>query len=341
MLQRLDGLVTTRETTKRYGIVDLLKIALTIGIVFRHAELVGEAGILPEYDTFNRAMMLLTELCVPMCFILSGFLYFRNVPERPDWQFFWKKTRSRCFSLLIPYLIANCVAFLCYWAAYRYVPEMMSGWFGDDWRNPLFVFWSGPVNLSLWFIRDLIIACLFAPLTWLIVRYTRFYGVLALGLVWFFRGMAPWYNFFFALGAWAAIRKVDVVTACRRSGPVWLLVYLCCFYAAMKDYTLTNLTILAGIPFSICAADAAMQTPGRTIDPAWQGWCFFIYLYHYILILVVKKVLPMWMAPNKFMALLLCYLAVALLTLGLLSGLYLIMKRLMPRVTGVLVGGKV
>ena len=103
-------------SAQRYTILDLLKVILTIGIVFRHAELVGLEGRSAAFDGFSRGMMFITEICVPLFFVLSGFLYFRNVPERPGWQFFWKKTRSRIFSLLIPYLIANGIAFLCYWA---------------------------------------------------------------------------------------------------------------------------------------------------------------------------------------------------------------------------------
>lgn len=285
-------------SAQRYTILDLLKVILTIGIVFRHAELVGLEGRSAAFDGFSRGMMFITEICVPLFFVLSGFLYFRNVPERPGWQFFWKKTRSRIFSLLIPYLIANGIAFLCYWAAYRFAPEMMSGFFGDDWRNPLFIFWTGPVNMSLWFIRDLIIACIVAPLIWLLVRYTRIWGVLALGVVWFAVAGSPWYNLWFTLGAWVAVCQGE-----------------------RADRILGQIQCKA-------PADAA-------------AWCFFIYLYHYIPMLVVKKLIVAKVDPQNFPALLGCYLAAALLVLGLLSALYPALKRISPRLTNILVGGKI
>lgn len=285
-------------SAQRYTFLDLLKVILTVGIVFRHAELVGLEGRSAAFDGFSRGMMFITEVCVPLFFVLSGFLYFRNVPGRPGWQFFWKKTRSRIFSLLIPYLIANGIAFLCYWAAYRFAPEMMSGFFGDDWRNPLFIFWTGPVNMSLWFIRDLIIACIVAPLIWLLVRYTRIWGVLALGVVWFTVAGSPWYNFWFTLGAWAAVCQGE-----------------------RADRILGQIRCQA-------PADAA-------------AWCFFIYLYHYIPMLVVKKLVVAKLDPQGFPALLGCYLAAALLVLGLLSALYPLLKKVAPRMTNVLVGGKI
>ncbi len=71
------------QAGQRYPFIDLLKVILTIGIVFRHAELVGLEGRSETFDLLNRGMMLITEVCVPLFFVLSGFLYFRNVPKEP------------------------------------------------------------------------------------------------------------------------------------------------------------------------------------------------------------------------------------------------------------------
>ena len=332
--------MTTAANGKRFATVDLLKVLLTVGIVFRHSELPSMTGISEGYDLFSKGMMLLTELCVPLFFVLSGFLYFRNVPERPGLRFFLDKDRKRVFSLLIPYIIANVVAFLCYWAAYRFAPSMMSGFFGDDWQKPLFIFWTGPVNMSLWFIRDLIIAVIFAPLTWLIVRYTRIWGVLALGLLWYFAGMQPWYNFFFTLGAWAATWRIDVGDACRRTGPWWLLLYACSFMAAMKDPGLMQLSVLCGLPLCIYVAGALMRRFQWQIPLSWQAWCFFIYLYHYILVIALKKSLCAWLQPSSGWMLAAILAASAVITLALLSAAYILMRKLLPRTTGIITGEK-
>lgn len=285
------------KTGNRIEVIDLLKVILTVGIVFRHAELVGMEGRSEAFDMFSRGMMFITEICVPLFFVISGYLYFRNVPAKPDVQFFWNKTRSRVFSLLIPYLIANVIAFGFYWAAYRYAPNMMSGFFGDNWKNPLFIFWTGPINMSLWFIRDLIIACITAPLIWLLVRYTRIWGVLALAAVWIFIAGSAWYNLWFTIGAWAAV----------------------------------------------CQGDATSRLLGRfrcRVPADAAAWCFFIYLYHYIPAISFKKLFPAWIEPMSAWALIGTYFMVALVTLCLVSGVYYAMKKLMPKVTGVMVGGK-
>ena len=289
--------MTATKTTQRYPFLDLLKIVLTIGIVCRHAELVGMEGRSEVFDFLSRTMMLITEACVPLFFILSGFLYFRNVPKDPDVNFFWGKTRSRVFSLLIPYLIANGIAFVCYWLAHRFAPEMISGFFGDDWNKPLFIFWTGPINMSLWFIRDLIIACLVAPLIWILVRYTRIWGVLALAAVWIWVGGSPWYNIWFTIGAWVAVCQGD--TADRLLGKIH-----------------------CRVPVHAAA------------------WCFFIYLYHYIPVISLKKLFINLVDPHTFIDLAGTYLGTAGLTLAVMSGIFLLMREIAPRVTGILVGGK-
>lgn len=285
------------QNTGRYTAIDLLKIVLTVGIVFRHAELVGLTDRSAAFALTNRIMMAVSETFVPLFFALSGFLYFRNVPKRPTADFFLQKSRSRLSSLVVPYLIANAIAFCAYWLAHRFAPEMMSGFFGEDWRNPVFVFWTGPVNLSLWFIRDLIIACLVAPLIYLLVRYLRFWGVLALGIVWFGVYSTPWYNLYFTIGAWVAV-----------------------CHGERADRWLGNLH--CRVP-----RDAA-------------AWCFFIYLYHYIPVLVLKKLVAAFVDPHSFVALTVSYLGTAVITLAVVSAVYLVLKKVAPRPTRVLVGGK-
>lgn len=283
--------------TRRFNVLDLLKVVLTVGIVFRHAELVGVQGRSGAFDGMSQGMMLITAVCVPLFYVISGYLFFRNTPEPMKVQFFIGKWKSRLTSLLVPYLIANCVAFVCYWLAYKYFPDMMSGFFGDGWKNPLFVFWTGPVNMSLWFIRDLMIAVLVSPLIWLLVRYTRIWGVLVLAGVWIYTGGSPWYNLYFTVGAWLAV----------------------------------------------CQGEATARFLGRfrcKVPADAAAWCFFIYLYHYIPAIAFKKLFIARLQPLSFWSLTGVYLAVAVLTLALVTAVYCLMKKGLPKVTSVLVGGK-
>lgn len=273
-------------------LVDFLKIVLTLGIVLRHAtpaQIPSDGSVV---STVLRGIVLLTEVCVPLFFVLSGFLFFLNVPEDPASSWFGKKLGRRVHSLLIPYLVANLFAWACYAAAYRWYPGIMGGFLGENWKDPLYALWNGPINMSLWFIRELIKVSLLAPVVYLLVRYTRWWGVLALGVLGFLNQIPlPW--FYFSLGAMTAYDS-------RTRG--W-----------------------------VCGVR-------MNVSPAWRGWCYFVYLYHYVPIITVKKLAYGYSSAAWAQAL--AYLLVVVLILGALSLVWALLRRYMPRVLGVLIGGK-
>ena len=282
----------TRQNGNR---VDLLRVLLMVGIVCRHATTTDLPSTTVAFDAITKGIVWLTEVCVPLFYVISGYLYFRNTPLDPQPRWFLDKYKSRFFSLVIPYLIANVIAWGCYYFALKAVPSMVSGFFGDNWKDPVFVFWTGPVNMSLWFIRELILVVLVSPLIFLLVRYLRWWGVLALGVLWACKiGPAP--LFFFSLGACEGIWKIAPVER-------WLM------------------------------------APSR-VDTRSRAWTYFVYLYHYLLIVGVKKGLVMVLHPQGTLALVGIYLLSVVLVLGVLTLLYAGMRKMLPRVTGVIVGGK-
>ncbi len=311
--------------------MDLLKIVLTVGIVLRHATL----------EPSSRAIVLLTEVCVPLFFALSGYLFFFRTPGKPGPRWFAEKWKKRLFSLVIPYLIANILAFAFYWLAGRYAPDLVSGFFGDKLKDPLYVLWTGPVNLSLWFVRDLIIAVLTAPVIWLLVRYCKYWAFLAYGLLWLFGAQTPWNNFFFMLGAYLALRGKDIPALCGKTAPYLLLICVGAFALALPEGgTATSLYVLAGLPVCVWGASKCLKATRMSVDPKWRAWCFFIYLYHYLPLIGIKKFLVRMLDPQCGVAWIGIYVASAVLVLLLLTGVYFLIRRFLPRLTGILVGGK-
>ena len=102
--------------------LDIIRVLLTVGIVCRHATMTDLSASSAAFDTITKGIIWLTEICVPLFFVISGYLFFRNTPEKPQPKWFWEKYKSRFFSLLIPYLIANIIAWGCYYFAITKVP---------------------------------------------------------------------------------------------------------------------------------------------------------------------------------------------------------------------------
>ena len=282
-------------TVKPGNRLDLIRVLLTVGIVCRHATTTELPVSTHAFDLITKGIIILTEICVPLFFIISGYLFFLNTPDKPDLKWFSGKYKSRFFTLIIPYLIANIIAWGCYFFAMKEVPSMVSGFFGDSWKDPLYIFWTGPINLSLWFIRELIVVVLLSPLVYLLVRYLSWWGVLVLGVLWVFK-IGPEPVFMFAAGACLSVRKIAPVER-------WLL---------------------ASSP----------------IDTRSRAWTYFIYLYHYLLLIGIKKGLVMLIKPEGTVALFGIWLASVVIVLVLLTVIYATMRRLLPSITSVIVGGK-
>lgn len=281
----------TSAVVARGNRIDVLRVLLTVGIVCLHA------------TTNNlQPIVWICSVCVPSFFALSGYLFFWNAPQKPEWRWFRGKIRSRIFTLLIPYLIAVVIAWLCYYFAIKAAPSMVDGFLGDRWKDPLFVFWTGPINLSLWFIRELMVVVVLSPLIYMIIRYTRWWGVLALG-VWWAMGKyggfpygGPEPLFLFAAGGCLGFHKIASVER-------WL-------------------------------------HTGSRIPVSARPWTFFIYLYHYLLLVGVKKGIARLIPFQGDWASIAVWFFSVVLVLTALTAVYALGRRFLPRVTGILVGGK-
>lgn len=290
MLQDYPGIKTVKGNK-----IDLIRVLLTIGIVFLHATMTDLNYSTPEFKWVIKSVINVTMVCLPMFFAFSGYLFFRNVTDDPQSSWFWSKLRKRFSSLFIPFIIANCVAFMAYFTTLKVFPSMISGFLGNDWKDPGFVLWKGPINLSLWFIRELIKLTILTPIIFIVIKHLKWWSVLFLGVMWKL-GICPEPLFWYSSGVCLSIWKIAPIEK-------WL-------------YSRSHIPVSS------------------------RAWTFFIYLYHYLLIIGIKKSLVLWIEPRNTFSQVSVYLASAIGTLAILTAVYALMRRIIPRITSVIVGGK-
>lgn len=116
----------------------------------------------------------IARTAVPMFFMISGMLFFRNISSIGD---VWQKMKRRARSLLVPYLIAALFLPAVYalmsflpWTA-KFVNSSVGGSVFTlplpDMLMQLYVAIPGsssPVGFHLWFLRDLIIIVALSPI---------------------------------------------------------------------------------------------------------------------------------------------------------------------------------
>lgn len=298
LIKYIDTMFSNPSVIKRddswLGFITILVTAIC---VIRHASMPDWIGQgYPAFDAFGKVAIRVTDVFFQFFLFLAGYLLFRGTPRNPDLKWFGRKYLCGLKVIVIPFLIANLFSWCVYAAAYKFAPSMMSGFLDSDWKDPLFALWKGPINLSLWLLREVIVTLLLFPVLYYLIRYTWGVATVALGVLWGF-GIVPAPLFCLSIGATLAILPIHSQR------------------------------------FSDWRASHPLPAPSDYFN-----WCYFIFLYHYIPQLVMKKIGVMLLPTINGGGLIAVWLLNALLLAAGLSAIYLLLRRFTPKLLSIIVG---
>ena len=349
--------------------IALLRFPLIVAVVFIHCTLEKN---LPHPSRLYLDLVYVTHeqiagIAVPLFFFMSGFLFFYKCGFNRT--VYGTKLRKRARTLLIPYLLWNVIYIVLFWTAQGLFPQMFSGNALDirsctplELLQSLFFRPDGymPVNTPMWFIRDLMVVMLASPVVFLLVRYGKRAGILALLLL-FLAGQevlqlngAYLLNVFFGafsyftFGAWFSIRGklfTDELRPWYRAAAVSLVVCFAADFLLHESYPLLagifhRGGLLSGIVTAVGIARWGTAT-GR-MRPVARIWSatFFVYAYHIFFSSAFNKIPTRLFPDAPAVLMLLANIGCALATVALGIGLYHLLARLCPRLTALLCGGR-
>ena len=371
-------------------VIDWLRFPLAVAVVFIHS--FGNPPVedisllqvdpLTGENLFHWVRICLshvaTHIAVPTFFVISGYLFFRKV-DNWNMQVYRKKMKSRFHTLVIPYLCWNLIAILitvgmkvgAFLLKGKPLSNILQYFQDNGWWHMLWdcnvwaedrLNWlgmatpmSGPINLPLWFLRDLIVVVVLTPAIYWLLKHTRHYGLLLLGLA-YVSGIwpnIPGLNitavFFFSAGAYFSLRGKNLVDECRRvRGASYVCAAVLMLFTVWFDGRNTTTGCLI-YPFyiiaGVCAAfnlAAQLLSSGRThVRPVLSQSTFFIYAFHSLLALRISSFLfrPFDTCDSPAVQTMV-YLLRPLLAVVVCLGLYLLMKRFIPRTLGLLTGNR-
>lgn len=357
--------------------IDFLRFPLIIGIVFIHTDfshiiISGARQInLENFPTFTLVFFLFSkiifEVCVPLFFFISGFLFFYRT-ERFSVQIYLKKLKDRFRSLFIPYIFWNFVVLLFFFLAQAFFAgSLISGlnkpivnYSVTDW---IWSFWDTskvnshlektlPANSPFWFIRDLMVVVVFTPFIYWLVKNIGVFVVALMGLFWLYSpyfylpGISTVSFFFFTAGAYFSIYKKDFVLLMKPLLPwdagIFVLLIATEFYFFGKSWWsyLYCANVLAGMVFVIALSAHFIQKGCWRPNSFLADGSFFIFAYHRLPLVFVIKFLFHLIQPQSEAALLFLYIAcpAVIIGLGLLG--YRVLKNMLPRFTAIICGGR-
>ena len=225
-------------------IMTWLRFPLIIGVVLVHTNIYALVemweGAPPQWPEwliyiFNYLCLIVFPARVPLLFIISGYFFFRN-SSKTDRTFFMNKYRKRVDSLLIPYIAWNTIAIIILYLRFNLIAK--EGYTAADYLSGFWDFSqrpdNGPANRPLWYLRDLMIVSIFAPLLYQLLKrratailyfaiiticYITNTGISVTG----FGGDA---FMFFPIGAYIAIHKIDITKIPHSIGIATLVLYI-------------------------------------------------------------------------------------------------------------------
>lgn len=350
--------------------IEWLRFFCIAAVVLLHAvgdPLEGKDIISYQYGAYDTTRILFSEgLCrvaVPIFFFVSGYLFFVKLEEwRTDVWVAKLKRRGR--TLLLPYLLWNLIAIvfsvMMLYAKYVLkggdVPDI-AGWY--DSIGGLRAFWNSgtggtPYNYPLWFIRDLIVFVILSPILFYYVKKTGIVGLVLLYLAFVFNiwGNVPGFSeeglFFFSLGAFLSVRKIDFTTICQKH----LLISICVAVPLVLAmvYTYGNYDEAWGYAHRLFTLFGSVATIGIVATLFQKGRIqyhqllskssFLVYAAHGRIVLPIFQYVFGKVMPNNQIGLIINYFSASLCTIAVLVLCYFFLSRWMPKTLSVLTGGR-
>lgn len=372
--------------------LDLLRFPLAVFVLIIHVfacgvSLGGDAVDVNSVPILSKCSVIIAGFLgrqsVPVYYFISGFVFFHGI-NRLDKENYLHKMKNRSKTLLIPYIIWNSfsiilVALTFFPVLAPYVPGIQDAkliitpssiWHALWNYNGELVFWgrtqpdsgavvhSGtfPINTALWFIRDLILVVLTTPLIYRIIKRTKFYAIVLLGILWFgssyfklghFNHLTIAF-FFFSWGAYMSINKKDMLIEFKRFWKPSLFLYpllsilyiVSVYHYPDATNTLKRLNIIVGLFFAYNLSAWLLTHGVCKVNPFLASSSFFIYVSHAIVIGPVLKILFKVFAPQSQLGVLSLYMLDIILSVFILLAVFYALRIYTPSFLKVIAGRK-
>lgn len=287
----------------------------------------------------------ISNVAVPLFFIISGYLFYRDA----DFNNISRKIQRRLKSILIPYIVWNTIGYV-YFGILMNIPmvaeRMNSSALVLSWKSFLLNYWN-PI-LPLWFLKDLFIMVLFAPIILWILNKRAAISIAYLGLT-VLMVMLPEkrhslvYSLFFYMTGAVIVRYFNEVPNKRWHGTVSIVCFVGTAMAVFLISSKVRVPVLVRNVLLLALCMSIWHIVDLFIDKIqykeWMGMGFLIYCSHWFVVLVIKKIFSLCFGDTMigdFFA----WIMTVIIALVIVYGIGFLLKKRMPKLYTVLSGGR-
>lgn len=343
------------EAARLSAAISVMRFPLMVAVVCIHACLpAGIVAAAADAGAYRGLYAWLADgvarTAVPLCFWISGYLYFLHAPRLSAADYagkLWRRART----LGVPYVAWNAVAvavgYVCYATLYHVRPPMLH-WSAAQWLSVWWNYRGGmPYDYPLWYVRNLMLMTVAAPAVALALRRRPGLVVGALAALWLWRGTNEWATLcFFAAGAAQALHPTGCTRGLSRYAAVCAAGYavVCALMAADVPGPWPPAACRGLTLWGMAAVMALALRCGARLSPrAGAGLArasFWLYAAHAVVLAPVRHLLLRHVHPASGAGLVATYVALVILTVGLTQALYALTSRMLPRLANWLCGSR-
>lgn len=312
----------------------------------------------------------LVRFAVPLFFIFSGYLFF--VHFEFTWKGYLQKVLKRVRTLVVPFLIWTALAGTFLYMVYRFVGlerySIVYEKVGTMLENGVWIWLLNSPAFQLWYLADLFKLVIVSPIIYWLVKKCKLIPVVLFGILWVlewsflinYEGL-----FFFTLGAYLAVNKVqlsgmvslqDTMLDKEKYKSVTKVITILwvagCFCYALCSGTMgkaayVSYLLLALYKINVITGLASMWrlydiNAGKWQDKKWVkaivSCTVIVFVVHEPLQHLLTDVLLEKMTFNGAHTLI--YFVLPIVMILSCAGLGILLKKVCPKVYGVLTGGR-
>ena len=266
------------------------------------------------------------RIAVPLFFVISGFLFWTKFTQAFSRQDYFRQIQRRFFSLAVPYLLwAGAGLVFCLICQKVLLLDIGAFKFTNSLDLIYYWLWNPRLTYQLWFLRELFLLTLCAPVIYIALQCRPYVFLLVLGLLVVLS--VPFFVFgtnsllYFVLGSFLALRQRNWLQLrlpmpwLLAGGVVWLAA---CIYSNLGSWTGLPILLrdILGIVVLWMLYDAwHIDRWIKYVQPFFV-YTFLLYLLHEPLLSLIRK--SIWAkAPHEAFILNLLYWGLPILVSGI------------------------
>lgn len=329
-----------------------MKFLLILGVVLIHCD-ISNAYSLSIYENnigvriCHYISSYVCSVCVPIFFIISGYLFFINI-DKFNYLTYKCKLKVRTKTLLIPYIFWCFICCIFLYVKHRFFNMSGLNIFMDDgnvdWINFIKGFWiideaeGYPYAFAFWFIRNLIVFVILSPIAWIIGK-NIFLTILLFSIYVIFD--VNFYGFeWFVLGTYFAITKKKYIRINKTDVFILSIIFWICCLIKIKIGVYNCITFIQVISSLFLAYYISTLLLKNKYICYLSGSTFMIYATHQCYCSKVREYWTQVIGYNNIIQPIIAYF-LSMITLLLLGVLFnCIIKNTSSGIYRLLTGGR-